>query len=48
VSSFAWEKLEKWCEVFCAYLFRGMDSVPEMMRDSARKEAFRTESILGA
>jgi len=47
-NSLAWEELEEWCEIFCADLFRGVDSVPEMVRDPAREEAFRPEGVLGA
>jgi len=47
-NSFAWEELEEWREVLRADLFRGVDSVPEMVRNPAREEAFRTEGVLGA
>jgi hypothetical protein len=47
-NSLAWEELEEWCEVFCADLFRGVNGVSEMVRNSAREEALRTEGVLGA
>ena len=47
-NSLAWEELEEWCEVLCADLFRGVNGVPEMVRNPAREEAFRTEGVLRA
>ena len=47
-NSLAWEELEERCEVLCADLFRGVNGVPEMVRNPAREETFRTERVLGA